>query len=239
MKTEDIDYKDGPLTLRGVLVYEETSKENRPGVLVVHEAWGLGEHAVDRAKKLADLGYVAFAVDMFGDRKQVSDLGEAMEIIGDLLGNPDKIRARIGAALAALLKCSQVDASRIGAIGFCFGGSTVLELARSGANIAGVVCFHGGLETKAPATLGAVEASVLVCVGAEDPMIPASQIAVFQDEMRNAGADWQLISYGSTVHSFSNPKADGSIAPVILYNELSDRRSWTAMRNFFEEVFAR
>jgi len=238
MKTADIDYRDGSLTCRGFLAYDETKAGRRPGVLVVHEAFGLGKPAMDRTKMLAELGYVAFAADMFGDRKQVSDMNEAMAIITDLLGNPAKGRARTRAALATLLAQPQVDASRVGAIGFCFGGSSVLELARDGGDVKGVISFHGGLQTQAPAQKGAVKAKVLVCTGADDPMIPAAAVNTFEEEMRNAGADWQVITYGGTVHSFTNPEANGSINPAILYNKRTDERSWAALKSFFAEAFA-
>jgi dienelactone hydrolase len=237
MKTADIDYRDGAMTCRGFLAFDETKEGRRPGVLVVHEAFGLGEHAKERAKMLAGLGYVAFAADMFGDRMQVNELPKAIEIISDLLNNPPKLLARAGAALDVLKKQSNVDAGKLGAIGFCFGGSTVLNLARSGADLKGVVSFHGALGTKVTATPGGVKASVLACTGADDPMIPADQVVAFEGEMRAAKADWQVISYGNTVHSFTNPEADGSLNPAILYNEQTDKRSWAAMRNFFREKF--
>ncbi|TAL04912.1 MAG: dienelactone hydrolase family protein [Rhodospirillaceae bacterium] len=239
MKTQDITYRDGDLSCNGFLAYDETIRDKRPGVLVVHEAWGLGEHAKERAKMLAGLGYVAFAADMFGGRKQISDMKEAMAVIGDLLGNPPKIRARAQAALSTLASQPQVDAKRLGGIGFCFGGSTVLELAREGTDLAGVVSFHGGLETKGPAVSGAVKAKVLVCTGADDPLIPPPQVVAFEEEMRKAGADWQVISYGKTVHSFTNPSANGAVSPALLYNKSTDKRSWAAMTSFFEEAFAR
>jgi len=238
MKTEDIDYADGALRLRGFLAYDETIAGKRPGVVVVHEAWGLGEHVIERAKMLAGLGYVAFAADMYGDRRQATSLPDAMQLIGDMRTDPAKLRARGAAAVAVLAALPQVDASRLAGIGFCFGGTSVLELARSGADLAGVVSFHGGLETAAPAAAGAVKARVLVCTGADDPMIPSAQVTGFEDEMRRAGADWQVIRYGGTVHSFTNPAADGSIIPGVLYNARTDRRSWTAMRAFFDEIFA-
>ena len=150
MKTADIEYRDGALTCRGFLAYDETKTGRRPGVLVVHEAFGLGKHAMDRAKMLAELGYVTFAADMFGNRMQVAGLPKAIEIITDLLGNPPKLLARAGAALEVLRQRPEVDAARLGGIGFCFGGSTVLQLARTGADLKGVVSFHGGLSTKAP-----------------------------------------------------------------------------------------
>jgi dienelactone hydrolase len=239
MKTEDIDYRDGETSLNGFLAYDESVEGKRPGILVVHEAWGLGDHVIERAKMLARLGYVAFAVDMYGDRRQVGDLPAAMELIGDLRSSPAKFRGRIGAALDVLRSRPNVDASKIAAIGFCFGGTTVLELARGGADVAGVVSFHGGLQTTSPAEPGTIKASVLVCTGADDPMIPPQQVVEFEDEMRKSGADWQVISYGDTVHSFTNPDAGKAVSlPGVAYNELTDKRSWAAMRAFFDEIFA-
>ena len=239
MKTEDVDYRDGALNLRGFLAFDEAISGKRPGIVVVHEAWGLGDHAMERARMLARLGYVALAADMYGDRRQATDLPAAMELIGDLRTNPAKLRARVGAAVATLKAHPKVDAGKIAGIGFCFGGTTVLELARGGADVKGVVSFHGGLETAAPAEPGAVKAKVLVCTGADDPMIPASQVVAFEDEMRKAEADWQVIAYGGTVHSFTNPDAGKVVAlPGVAYNAQTDRRSWAAMRAFFDEIFA-
>jgi dienelactone hydrolase len=234
----DIDYQDGALTLRGVLAYDETASGPRPGVVVVHEAWGLGDHAITRAKMLAELGYVALAADMYGDRRQASDLASAMALIGDLRTDPAKLRARGGAAVAALKAQPEVDPARLAAIGFCFGGATVLELARGGFDLKGVVSFHGALETRAPAETGAVRAKVLVLTGADDPMIPASQVVAFEDEMRAAHADWQVVAYGGTVHSFTNPDAGKVVSlPGVAYNAQTDRRSWAAMNAFFAEIF--
>ncbi|MDB5394937.1 MAG: dienelactone hydrolase [Rhodospirillales bacterium] len=239
MKIQDIDYHDDSLRLRGVLAYDGEIEGERPGIVVVHEAWGLGDHAIARAKMLAELGYVALAADMYGDRRQAADLPAAMELIGDLRTNPEKLRARAGAAVATLKAQRNVDSSRVAAIGFCFGGTTVLELARGGADLKGVVSFHGGLQTAAPAKPGAVTPKVLVCTGADDPMIPPSQVIEFEDEMRNAAADWQVICYGGTVHSFTNPNAGKGVAlEGLAYNQQSDRRSWAAMRAFFDEIFA-
>lgn len=238
MKTEDIDYRDGALNLRGFLAYDPDAPGKRPGIVVVHEAWGLGAHAMERAKMLANLGYVALAADMYGDRRQATDLPAAMELIGDLRTDPQKLRARAGAAVATLKAQPNVDSSKMAAIGFCFGGTTVLELARSGADLKGVVSFHGGLQTGAPAAVGAVKPKVLVCTGADDPMIPPAQVIDFEEEMRRAAADWQVIAYGGTVHSFTNPDAGKTvILEGIAYNAQTDRRSWAAMRSFFDEIF--
>jgi dienelactone hydrolase len=238
LKTEDVNYSDGPLNLSGVLAYDPAAPGKRPGIVVVHEAWGLGAHAIERAKMLAKLGYVALAADMYGDRRQAADLPAAMELIGDLRTDPAKLRARANAAVDVLRHNPNVDPSKLAAIGFCFGGTTVLELARGGADIKGVVSFHGGLQTAAPATPGAVTPKVLVCTGADDPMIPPAQVNDFEDEMRKASADWQVISYGNTVHSFTNPDAGKTVKlDGIAYNEQADRRSWAAMRAFFDEIF--
>ncbi len=239
MRTEDIGYRDGLLNLRGLLAYDESIQGKRPGIVVFHEAWGLGDHAMDRAKMLAGLGYVALAADMYGDRKMATDLPAAMELIGDLRTDPAKLRARAGAAVAALRAQPNVDSTRMAAIGFCFGGTTVLELARGGADLKGVVSFHGGLQTGAPAQKGAVTPKVLVCTGADDPMIPPAQVMEFEDEMRAAAADWQVIAYGGTVHSFTNPDAGKTVKmDGLAYNAQTDRRSWAAMRAFFDEIFA-
>jgi len=239
LQTKDIEYQDGALKMRGLLAYDDAQTGKRPGILVVHEAWGLGEHAMERAKMLAKAGYVALAADMYGDRRLASDLPQAMELIGELRTDPNKLRQRAKSALAALKAQPNVDGSRLAAIGFCFGGTTVLELARCGADVKGVVSFHGGLQTGAPAVPGAVTPKVLVCTGADDPMIPPAQVTEFEDEMRNAGADWQVIAYGNTVHSFTNPDAGKTVKlDGVAYNAQTDKRSWAAMRSFFDEIFA-
>jgi dienelactone hydrolase len=238
MQTHDVDYRHGAVNLRGYLAFDETAAERRPGVLVFHEGLGLGDFAMARARMLAELGYVAFAADMFGDRRQARNLQEVAKLVGDLRDEPQMLRARGRAALAKLAALPQVDANRIGAIGFCFGGSVVLELARGGADLKAVVSFHGVLATRTPAVSGNVKASVLVCTGADDPLAPLEQIKAFEDEMRAADVrDWQVISYGNTLHGFTNPAADGSMLRTALYSEQADRRAWASMRSLFNEVF--
>ena len=238
MQTHDVDYRHGAVNLRGYLAFDETAAERRPGVLVFHEGRGLGDFAMARARMLAELGYVAFAADMFGDRRQARNLQEVAKLVGDLRDEPQMLRARGRAALAKLAALPQVDASRTGAIGFCFGGSVVLELARDGADLKAVVSFHGVLATRTPAVSGNVKASVLVCTGADDPLAPPEQIKAFEDEMRAADVrDWQVISYGNTLHGFTNPAADGSMLRTALYSEQADRRAWASMRSLFDEVF--
>ena len=238
MQTRDIDYRDGAVNLRGYLAFDETAAERRPGVLVFHEGLGLGDFAMARARMLAELGYVAFAADMFGDRRQARNLQEVATLVGDLRDEPQTLRARGRAALATLAALPAVDANRTGAIGFCFGGSVVLELARDGADLKAVVSFHGVLATRTPAVSGKVKASVLVCTGADDPLAPLEQIKAFEDEMRAADVrDWQVISYGNTLHGFTNAAADGSMLRTALYSEQADRRAWASMRSLFDEVF--
>jgi dienelactone hydrolase len=206
-------------------------------VLVFHEGLGLGEFAMERARRLAGLGYVALAADMFGDRRQATNLQEVATLVGGLRAEPEKLRGRGRAALAALAALPQVDAGRLAAIGFCFGGSVVLELAREGADLKAVVSFHGVLATKMPAQPGLVKASVLVCTGVDDPLAPPEQVADFENEMRTGGVkDWQVIAYGNTLHGFTNPAADGSMMRTASYNEQADRRSWASMKSLFDEV---
>jgi dienelactone hydrolase len=235
IKTEDLPYADGAIACNGVLAYDDALTGKRPGVLVVHEGFGLGEHAIERAKMLAKDGYVAFAADLFGGRRQVGP-GELMSVIGALAGDPPVLRKRAKAGLAVLAARPEVDATKLFGIGFCFGGTTVLELARDGTDLLGVVGFHSGLQTRAPAQPGAVKASVLAMIGAEDGLIPAEQRIAFEEEMRKAGADWQLVVYGNTRHSFTNPAADGKVMPDIVYNAKADQRSWRAMNAFFVEL---
>ncbi len=238
MQRHDIDYRDGAVNLRGYLAFDEKAAERRPGVLVFHEGLGLGDFAMARARMLAELGYVALAADMFGDRRQARNLQEVANLVGDLRDQPQTLRARGRAALAVLAALPQVDVNSMAAIGFCFGGSVVLELARDGADLKAAVSFHGVLATRAPAVSGKVKASVLVCTGADDPLAPPEQVKAFEDEMRVAEVrDWQVISYGNTLHGFTNPAADGSMMRSARYSAQADRRAWTSMRGLFEEVF--
>ena len=237
MPTRDLDYRCDDVNLRGYLAWNDNAAGPRPGVLVFHEGLGLGEFAMERARRLADLGYVALAADMFGGRRQARNLQEVANLVGGLRSEPEILRGRGHAALAALAALPEVDASRMAAIGFCFGGSVVLELAREGADLKAVVSFHGVLATKMPAQPGRVKASVLVLTGAEDPLAPPDQVTAFENEMREGHVrDWQVVSYGNTLHGFTNPAADGSMMRTALYNEQADRRSWASMVSLFDEV---
>ena len=240
MTTQTVTYTDAGVTLKGFLAYNDKQTGKRPGILVMPEAFGLGKNAKARAQRLADeLGYVALGGDPFGDGKEFSDLQEAIKVAGALMADPAKFRARARAGIDKLASLPQVDSNRLAAIGYCMGGTFALELARDGAPLRGVVSFHGGLQTQRPAAPGQIKAKVLVCHGSDDPMIQTPQVNGFVDEMTKAQADWQLISYGNTVHSFTNPDADGTMMPGIKFNAQSDARSWIAMKNFFEEIFAK
>jgi dienelactone hydrolase len=238
MKTETVEYKDGNVTLRGYLAYDEKKSGKRPGVLVMPEAFGLGEHAKKRAERLAELGYVAFAGDPYGNGIELANLQDAMKHAGPLFADPSILRKRGRVALDHLASVPQTDSSRLAAIGFCMGGTFSLELARDGAPVKGIVSFHGGLQTQRPAEAGKVKAKILVCTGADDTMIPFEQVNAFESEMIKAGADWQVITYGGAKHSFTNPNSDSLGMPGIGYNKLVDARSWKAMADFFEEIFA-
>jgi dienelactone hydrolase len=237
IKTQTIPYKDGEVTLKGHLAFDDSVKTDRPGVLVAPEWWGLNDYAKQRAEMLAQMGYVAFAVDMYGDGFVTTSAEEAGKRSGQFRADRQAGRKRILAALETLKKQPHVDTKRIAAIGYCFGGTCVLELARSGADVAGVVSFHGALGTPMPAQPGKVKAKVLVCHGVEDSFISADELAGFQKEMREAGADWQLIFYSQAVHSFTNPNAGKAGIAGVAYHELADKRSWEHMKVFFAEIF--
>jgi len=238
MKTETLEYHDGDVTLKGYLAYDEQTTNKMPGILVMPEAFGLGINAKTRAERLAALGYVALAGDPYGNGFETSDLQEAIKLATPLMTDPAKFRARGRAGLDKLASLSQVDSSRLAVIGYCMGGTFSLELARDGAPVKGVVSFHGGLGTQAPAEPGKTKGKILVCHGADDPFVPPAQVTDFAEEMTKAGADWQFISYGGTVHSFTNPNAASVGNPGIAYNKATDERSWAAMRTFFNEIFA-
>jgi dienelactone hydrolase len=235
--TRPVEYKHGDLTLKGYLALDDSIKGKRPGVLVVHEWWGLNDHARRQADRLAELGYVAFALDMFGDGAATDDPHEARELTGRFRNDKKLLVDRARAGLDVLLKDERVDPKRIAAIGYCFGGSAVLQLALSGADLAGVVSFHGGLGGIEYQPGTTVKAKILILHGADDPLIPAEQIAEFQDTLRKAGADWQMVYYGNAVHSFTNEKADGVGMKGVAYHKPTADRSWAAMREFFAEIF--
>lgn len=209
---------------------------NRPGVLVFHGGAGPSEHERERARRLAELGYVALAPDLFGQPFTSREQGIAL--ISGLISDPARFRGLLVAALAALSLQPRVGRARLAAIGFCFGGLAALELARAGGEIAAAVSFHGGLSTHAPATENTVTASILVCAGAADPFIGAEQRAAFEAEMVRARADWQLCLYSNAQHGFTERTPAGGARPGCRYDERADRRSWSALTALFEETLA-
>jgi dienelactone hydrolase len=238
MKVENVQYKDGDLNLHGLVAYDETVAGKRPGVVIMPDAFGIAPFVRERAERLAKLGYVGFGADPYGNGFMAKDLQEGIKHAMPLLEDPTTIRRRVRAALDTLAALPQVDPNRLAVMGYCMGGTCSLEIARSGAAVRGVVSFHGGLATKLPAAAGQVKAKVLVCNGADDPFVPPAQLAAFNDEMTKAGVDWQVLNFGGTVHSFTNPDAAAIGAPGIAYNKAADVRSWQAMSSFFAEIFA-
>jgi len=234
IRLEPVQYKQGSTTLRGFIAYDDAVAGKRPGVIVVHEWWGLNDYTKMRARMLAEAGYVAFAADMYGDGKTTEHPKEAGEWSGAIAQNKQMATDRFNAAVAELKKSPRVDPNHIAAIGYCFGGSVVLGMAMAGADLDGVVSFHGGLPTD-PAT-GKVTASILVCHGADDSFATPVQIETFQKTLAAAGADWEFVVYGNAKHSFTNPTADTHGIPNLAYNEKADKRSWKTALDFLAEV---
>ena len=238
IKTQLVEYKQGDAVLEGYLSYDDAIKGKRPGVLVVHAWMGLDDNARKRADMLARLGYVAFAVDIYGKGIRPKSSDEAGKLAGTYKGNRKLLRDRVDAGFAELLKQPNVDAQKTAAIGFCFGGTTVLELARSGAAVQGVVTFHGGLDSPTPADGKNIKAKLLVLHGAADPHEAPADFAAFHKELADAKVDWQLIEYGGAVHCFTDQTAGTDPSKGCAYDAQADARSWAAMRAFFDEIFA-
>jgi dienelactone hydrolase len=238
IQQRDLEYRHGETLCRGELAWDDKGPARRPGVLVVHEGGGLNEHPKRRAALLAELGYVALACDMYGGGELATDPKRRGELMGALQSDPNLLRGRAQAGLDALAAEPLVDASHLAAIGFCFGGMVVLELARSGVHLDGVVSFHGILDTQLPAEPGAVRAKVLVLHGADDPFAPLPKVNAFIEEMRHAQADWRMHVYGGAQHGFSRADASQLGMPGVAYHAATDRRAWHAMQVFFAELFA-
>lgn len=236
----DLEYFDGDLRCLGVLELPDEGQfpGARPGIVIAHEAWGLTDHVRRRARMLADLGFVALAADTYGQRHLPSGPPEAMRLIGELGSSPDILRPRMQAAVAALVAHPRCN-GQIAAIGYCFGGQCVLELARSGdPNVLGVISFHGTLKTARAAEQGQIRARILVCHGAEDAVVPPAELLGFLEEMATAGADCQTICYTGARHGFTNVANDGSVNPSVIYDAATDHRSWQAMQAHLAEIFA-
>lgn len=233
-----VTYQQGGTTLEGYHVFDDAVTGKRPAILVVHQWTGLSDYEKRRSRSLAHLGYNVFAADVYGQgiRPQPPDAGKEA---GKYKGDRALYRARLAAALDWLKADGRTEVTKVAAMGYCFGGTGVLELARSGADVAGVVSFHGGLDA-APgfaAEAGKVKAKVLVLHGADDPFAPAEQVAAFEKEFTAAKADWQLVLYGGAVHAFTQKEAGNDNSKGAAYNESTDRRSWAAALAFFSELF--
>lgn len=237
MQTRNVEYSDGAIKLEGYVAYNEKNSGMQPAVMVVHDWSGRNEFACKKAEKLAELGYIGFAIDMFGKDVRGKTVEEKSALIKPLLEDRAILRKRILAAFATVKKLENVDTARIGIIGFCFGGLCALDLARSGADVRGVVSFHGLLNPPQNLPKATIKAKILALHGYNDPMVPPEQVNAFAQEMTKDKVDWEINIYGNAMHAFANPAAhDYKLGTV--YNELADKRSWIAMKNFFTEIFA-
>ena len=237
VRTRDITYTQNGTTLKGLIAWDENASGKRPGVLVVHEWWGHDEHARNQAKRLAESGYVALAVDMYGDGKQAAHPEDAQKFSMEATKDLNVVVARFNAGRAALVADARVDPERIAAIGYCFGGAVVLNMARAGQDLDGVASFHGLLDSYILATPGGIKARLLVMTGEDDPMGPAAAVEKFRQEMTAAKADFRVVSYPGAKHSFTNPKADSHGMAPLSYNADADKKSWAELLAFLEKVF--
>lgn len=238
IRSETVRYKDGDLELQGHLAWDDAAHGKRPGVIVVHEWWGLNDYARKRAEMLAELGYVAFAVDMYGKDKVTEHGNQAGEWMKQITANVDAWQRRAMLGLDILQRDPKVDASRLAAIGYCFGGATVMQMAYSGADLKGVVSFHGSLPVASDEQGKKIKAKVLVAHGNADGFVPAARAADFRAALDKAGADWRMDIYGGARHGFTNPDAAKYGIENLKYDPRADRRSWQTMQTFFAEIFA-
>jgi dienelactone hydrolase len=241
IKGDEVVYTANGDTLKGYLAYDASSQDKRPGVLVVHEWWGHNEYARQRARMLAELGYTALAVDMYGSGKQATHPEDAGKFANEVMQNLETAVRRFNAARVLLQNHPTTSPESIAAIGYCFGGAVVLHMARIGSDLDGVVSFHGSLGSLHKAEPGTITAKILVCHGADDPFIPAEQIDAFKKEMDAAGADYTFIAYEGAKHSFTNPDADQFGAQFNLplaYNQAADEKSWQDMQDFFKKIWS-
>jgi dienelactone hydrolase len=235
--TETVDYQQGDTTLEGFLAYDDSIAGKRPGVLIVHQWMGITDYEKMRAKMLAEMGYVAFCADIYGKGNRPQTPKEAGPLAGKFRSDRSLLRARVNAGLDQLKSNRYVDSDRVAAIGYCFGGTTVIELARSGAKLNGVVSFHGGLDSPNPQDGQNIRCKLLILAGANDPFQKPDDLAAFEKEMRDSKVDWQITFYGGAVHAFTQRTVDQFDMPGAKYNESADKRSWQAMKDFFAEIF--
>jgi len=237
LKTQLVEYKQGDAVLEGYLAYDDALSGKRPGILVVHEWKGLNAYAKHRADMLAQLGFVAFAADIYGKGVRPQTVAEASAESTKFKEDRALLRARVNAGFDVLKSQPNVDTSKLAAIGYCFGGTAVLELGRSGADVNGIVVFHGGLSTPTPQDARNIKAKVLALQGAADPFVKPEEVAAFEKEMQDAHVDYRLIKYPGAMHGFTNPDNKGVNPPGALYNEAADKASWQEMQKFFKSIF--
>jgi len=236
--TKDISYRSGDTVMKGMIAYDDASSEQRPGVLVVHEWWGLNDYAKTRARMLAEEGYVAFAADMYGPDKVTTHAEDASGWMKQITANQQAWQKRALAGLEQLKMHSLVDQSKLASIGYCFGGATVMQMAYAGADLDGVVSFHGSLPPASPEQAASIKSRVLIAHGDIDPFIPAERITQFKKALNDAKVDWEMDVYGGAKHGFTNPGADKVGMDALAYNKSADMRSWARMKAFFDEIFA-
>ena len=243
IKETPVNYQDGDTTMKGFVVFDTTSKAKRPGIIVVHEWWGITKHVHSEARRLARQGYVAFIADMYGDAKTADNPTDAGALAGSVMKDPQVMASRFNAAMTTLTKQSAVDPTRIGAVGYCFGGAVVLNMARAGADLAGVAGFHAslGLNTPAPGT-GTVKAKILVLNGAADPFVKKEEYVQFESELEAAKADFKVITYPGAVHAFTNPEATAlgkKFNLPLRYDAEANKQAEAEATKLFAEVFKR
>jgi dienelactone hydrolase len=238
VKTETVEYQDGDTSLTGYLMYGDALEGKRPGVIVVHEWWGLNDYARKRAEMLAEPGYVAFAVDMYGGKKVTGHANEAKGWMQQITENVDAWQKRALLGLDILRKHELVSPDHLAAVGYCFGGATVMQMTCAGADLDGVVSFHGSLPPATEWQQMNIKAKILIAHGNADDFIPAERVAAFQSALENAGADWQMMIYGGARHGFTNPDAEKYGLQGVAHDVMADNRSWALMQSFFEEIFA-
>lgn len=238
IKSKAVSYDDEGTPLEGYLYWDDAVDGERPGVLVIHEWWGLNDYAKKRARMLAELGYVAFAADMYGGDRVTKQPDQAREWMQEVTVDPELWRLRAAAGLAQLEDSELVDDDRMAAVGYCFGGGTVMQMAYGGADLDGVVSFHGSLPAAPEASYGKIEPEILVLHGQADSFIAPEVVTNFQDKLEEAGANWEMDIYGGVRHGFTNPDAADYGIDNLAYDAQADARSWQRMQTFFDEIFA-
>jgi dienelactone hydrolase len=239
VQTKTVEYEHGGTTFRGYLAWDDANQERRPGVLVVHEWWGLNDYARQRARQLAELGYVAFAADMYGEGKTVDHPEDAGKMAGQVRANVQQWRARASKALSVLKSQPYCDPERLAVIGYCFGGSTALQLAYSGADVDAVTTFHAALPAPTPAEAKQIKAKVLINHGAADPFVPQAAVNAFRKALDDAGVAYEFVAYAGARHSFTVPSADAVGSEGMKYDESADKQSWAKMKTLFSDTLQR